>query len=38
MMPLMLIVAVLGVLAIATALQMTPDTHRQISQHGDFRF
>lgn len=37
-MPLILLVAVMGALAIAAALGLTPDTHREITQHGDFRF
>lgn len=38
MMFLLLILALIGALAVAACLDLTPDTHRQISQHGDFRF
>ena len=38
MMYLLLTLAVIGALAVAAALGLTPDTHREVSQHGDFRF
>ncbi len=38
MMVLMLFVGMLAVLSVAAALELTPDTHRQVSPHGDFRF
>lgn len=34
----LLILALLGALAVVACLELTPDTHREISQHGDFRF
>lgn len=30
--------AMLAILAVAAALGRTPDTHREVIQHGDFEF
>jgi len=38
MMVLILFVGMLAVLSVAAARNLTPDTHRQVSRHGDFRF
>jgi hypothetical protein len=35
---LILFVAMLAILTVAAALGKTPDTHREVTQHGDFRF
>ena len=35
---LMLILLLFGVVAVAAALGLTPDSHRETCQHGDFRF
>jgi hypothetical protein len=31
-------IAVLSILALAAILEKTPDTHRSVSQHGNFEF
>lgn len=38
MMFLILLLAVLVIVSVASALGMTPDTHLESSRHGDFRF
>jgi len=35
---LILFLAVLAILALAAILEKTPDTHREVSQHGNFEF
>jgi hypothetical protein len=35
---LIVFLAVLAILAVAAILEKTPDTHREVSQHGTFEF
>jgi hypothetical protein len=35
---LIVLLATLAMLTVAAALNMTPDTHREVCQHGDFKF
>lgn len=35
---LLVLLAMLAILAVASGLGMTPDTHRESTRHGDFRF